>query len=152
MTDKLREAAQMALEALERYVQEDETTKRLGEKTISTLREALAEPTHGCHIDLPEGEYDACVLDEGKPSNCVYARMYGIRAKEMCGEWKPIKLTKPHTNQPERKPLTDEQITEIWAAKVRYHAAPIGSTDLEFARAIERAHGIGTEKGESHGR
>lgn len=46
-----------------------------------------------------------------------------------------------------REPLTDEQITEIWAAKVRYHAAPIGSTDLEFARDIERAHGIGTEKG-----
>ena len=40
------------------------------------------------------------------------------------------------------EPMTDEQITEIWAAKVRYHAAPIGSTDLEFARDIERAHGI----------
>ena len=47
-------------------------------------------------------------------------------------------------------PLTDEQITEIWAAKVRYHAAPIGSTDLEFARDIERAHGIGIKKGDSH--
>ena len=47
------------------------------------------------------------------------------------------------------EPMTDEQITEIWAAKVRYHAAPIGSTDLEFARDIERAHGI--KKGDSHG-
>ena len=55
MTDKLRTAAQMALEALERYVQEDDicegmegnepwiATKRLGEKTINILREALAE-------------------------------------------------------------------------------------------------------------
>ena len=50
-----------------------------------------------------------------------------------------------------RQPLTDEQITEIWAAKVRYHAAPIGSTDLEFARDIERAHGIGIKKENGHG-
>jgi len=42
----------------------------------------------------------------------------------------------------ERKPLTDEQITAIWSEKPRWHAAPIGETDLEFARAIERAHGI----------
>ncbi|WP_146033759.1 hypothetical protein [Alicycliphilus denitrificans] len=38
--------------------------------------------------------------------------------------------------------LTDEQITAIWAAKPRYHAEPIGYTDLEFARDIEAAHGI----------
>ena len=42
----------------------------------------------------------------------------------------------------EREPLTDEQIAAIWAQKPRYHAAPIGKTDIEFARAIERAHGI----------
>ena len=44
-------------------------------------------------------------------------------------------------------PLTDEQIAAIWAQKPRYHAAPIGETDIEFARAIEAAHGI---KGGQH--
>ena len=48
-------------------------------------------------------------------------------------------------------PLTDEQIAAIWAQKPRYHAAPIGRTDIEFARAIEAAHGIGIKKGDSHG-
>jgi hypothetical protein len=47
--------------------------------------------------------------------------------------------------QAAKAPLTDEQITAIWSEKPRWHAAPIGETDLEFARAIERAHGIGEE-------
>lgn len=38
-----------------------------------------------------------------------------------------------------REPLTGEQIAAIWAQKPRYHAAPIGKTDIEFARAIEAA-------------
>ncbi len=42
-------------------------------------------------------------------------------------------------------PLTDEQIEAVWAAKPRYHAPPVGQTDIEFARAIEAAHGIGKE-------
>ena len=44
-------------------------------------------------------------------------------------------------------PLTDEQIAAIWAQKPRYHAAPIGQTDMEFARAIEAAHSIGIKGG-----
>ncbi len=47
--------------------------------------------------------------------------------------------------------LTDGQIEAIWREKPRYHAAPIGVTDIEFARAIERAHGIGIKDGDSHG-
>ena len=40
------------------------------------------------------------------------------------------------TAPPQRKPLTDEEITEIWGQKPRWHAPPIGSTDIEFARAV----------------
>lgn len=47
---------------------------------------------YGCHIDLPEGEYDACVLDEGDPENCVYASRYGEEGRKKCGEWKPVKV------------------------------------------------------------
>ena len=53
-----------------------------------------------------------------------------------CNESDPLK----------REPLTDEQITSIWNSKPRWHAPPIGVTDIEFARAIEAAHGI---KGEA---
>jgi hypothetical protein len=48
---------------------------------------------YACHIDLEEGiAPDACVLDTGRPEDCVYARKYGDNAREHCGEWKPIKL------------------------------------------------------------
>lgn len=33
--------------------------------------------------------------------------------------------------------LSDDQIVSIWGREPRYHAAPIGSTDIAFARAIE---------------
>lgn len=47
--------------------------------------------------------------------------------------------------------LTDGQIDAIWREKPRYHAAPIGVTDIEFARDIEAAaHGIGIKKGSLH--
>lgn len=48
--------------------------------------------------------------------------------------------------------LTDGQIDAIWREKPRYHAAPIGVTDIEFARDIEAAaHGIGIKKGDRNG-
>jgi hypothetical protein len=43
-----------------------------------------------------------------------------------------------------RKPLTDEEIDKAWEWSQR--SSPIGVTRLTvFARAIERAHGIGAE-------
>jgi hypothetical protein len=43
-----------------------------------------------------------------------------------------------------RKPLTDEQIDKAWEWAQR--SSPIGVTRLTvFARAIERAHGIGVK-------
>jgi hypothetical protein len=53
-----------------------------------------------------------------------------------------------YTHPPQRKPLTDEEI-ELLAVK---HAPPIDPAFakdddfIEFARAIERAHGIGGEE------
>jgi len=38
---------------------------------------------------------------------------------------------------PARKPLTDEQINTLWVNQ--------GSSKINFARAIERAHGIGDD-------
>ena len=44
-----------------------------------------------------------------------------------------------------RKPLTDEEIDKAWEWAQR--SSPIGVTRLiVFARAIERAHGIGAEE------
>ena len=48
----------------------------------------------------------------------------------------------PLYTQPPRREwrgLTDEEISEIFEAKPRYHYPPICETDREFARAIEAA-------------
>lgn len=44
----------------------------------------------------------------------------------------------PATVQPQREPMTDEEITEI-----TFELLKVGASMHEFARAIERAHGIG---------
>ena len=43
-----------------------------------------------------------------------------------------------YTRPPKRQPLTDEKLRAMWA-----NYAPIVGGVLEFARAIEAAHGIG---------
>jgi len=47
---------------------------------------------YGCHIDLPEGEHDNCVLDGGNHDDCIYTRAHGEDGRKKCGEWKPIKI------------------------------------------------------------
>ena len=52
-----------------------------------------------------------------------------------------VKVTPYYTHQPERQPLTAPQIHELdWPNDVAFEEI------LEFARAIERAHGIGGEE------
>ena len=53
----------------------------------------------------------------------------------------PIVPPRTFVNSMMRKPLTDEKLRAMW---VNY--APIVGGVLEFARAIERAHGIGEAK------
>jgi hypothetical protein len=71
------------------------------QNAINILDAALAEPVeHRCHLEIetmPDGfEPDGCVLDGGNPDHCMYAKRYGDKAREHCGEWKPfIKKVKP---------------------------------------------------------
>ena len=51
-----------------------------------------------------------------------------------------VRQTKLYTAPPRRQPLTDEKLRAMW---VNY--APIVGGVLEFARAIEAAHGIGVD-------
>lgn len=66
------------------------------EQAAEMLREAgwivtpPAAQKYGCFCDLfamnPGTEPDGCVIDEGRPQDCIYAR--GIKRKEQCQEWK----------------------------------------------------------------
>ena len=65
---------------------------------MEILEAALATPApHGCHVDLEDGvEPDGCVLDEGKPMNCIYAMRLHREGKDKtaCEYWKPIEVKK----------------------------------------------------------
>ena len=59
----------------------------------------------------------------------------------LCDRLRGEEHEKPlYTAPPKRKPLTDEKLRAMW---VNY--APIVGGVLEFARAIEKAHGIGVD-------
>lgn len=45
----------------------------------------------GCHCDLEEGMVpDGCVMDDGRPQDCVYAKP-GMH-KQQCKYWLPVTL------------------------------------------------------------
>jgi hypothetical protein len=46
---------------------------------------------YGCHVDLCDGDKpDGCVIDEGRPQDCVYASR--LNDKQSCSFWRPIML------------------------------------------------------------
>ena len=112
------EALKLALEALT-YIYTETTADEdeLIDEAITAIKEALAQTQ----------EPVACVqdLDEVKRKHLVYEK--GM-------DWKDPLYTTP----PQRKPLTDEQIVEIytnWESKK-------GTSWADLMRAVEAAHDI----------
>lgn len=131
--NKQREALQVALEALEDY-QANGAPFFKCDSAVSAIREALAEP-------------------EQKPVAVVTSQT-GDPAMTMSWHHEPALPigTKLYTAPPARKPLTDEQIDaefdrECWVTVVFADGTKGIALDKvtarDFARAIERAHGIG---------
>ena len=132
------EALQMALDALEyskSYLDAladlHGTSKRAKpgstswnvDRAVAACREALAqkdeqEPIGEAHSYESTTRYTHCIWD---------AKVVPVG-------------TKLYTAPPKRQPLTDEKLRAMW---VNY--APIVGGVIEFARAIEAAHGIGAE-------
>lgn len=130
---KQREALQVVLEALEDY-QANGAPFFKCDSAVSAIREALAEP-------------------EQEPV-AVVASQTGDPAMTMSWHHEPALPigTKLYTAPPARKPLTDEQIDaefdrECWVTVVFADGTKGIALDKvtarDFARAIERAHGIG---------
>ncbi len=135
------EALQMALEWIEA---QPEPRMISAAKVVQSLRAALA------------------LTDEQEPVAYLYTLEYGQSTYDkkvsihqlnypfgVCGAdylakndegVSYVRQTKLYTAPPKRKPLTDEKLRAMW---VNY--APIVGGVLEFARAIEKAHGIGVD-------
>ena len=163
MTD-LRTAAQQALEALEKLVVGSEYEEAVeAEQAIDALRAALAEP-----VQEPDpGEYHGWVLREvlfekGEPvghrepvqepvakvelmltgGNAGLATRIVEIDDHLRERLRPGQLL--YTAPPQRKPLTEEEIIDLWAGVSDPESPDISMID--FARAIERAHGIGEHR------
>jgi hypothetical protein len=116
----LREAAQQALEALEKY---DRVS------ALEFLRTALAEPEQkpvACVTGAYAGHFTVV------PTNPALVLTTGMAL---------------YTHPPQRKPLTDEEI--LLDEVLRYYfgcnggAGPVSQKGVKIIRAVERAHGIG---------
>lgn len=122
------EALKLALEALEEAwyhvgtFQPTEKAIDLYDEARAAIKEALAQP-----------EQEPVAILHRYPSKCRMTVEYTDEITEVReGSW-PL-----YTTPPQSKPLTDEEIILIVAECAASHQ----HTDIHFARAIERAHGI----------
>lgn len=114
-----KEAMKLALEALERYQVKRQDFERFAD-VIAALEKALAKQEQGepfCWYDMEHGEIRDVEWNRLKPT---YE-----------GVWRPL-----YTTPQQRKPLTDDEIYEM------YNEPRSDAEMIAFARAIEAAHGI----------
>jgi len=121
---KQREAMEMALDALEDIFGEI----KIDVTAINMLREALAEPEQEPVAWMYHG-----ILHTGTPHDrrLIWRPEY----MDALSASKGAKATPLYTAPSARKPLTDNTLWEMWVESP--------SDVMRFARAIERAHGIG---------
>ena len=127
MTD-LRTAAQQVLEALEWYRQEyrdiDGGTRfDWTDKAAKDLRAALAQQAEPVAWMYPD-DYAGILKHQSRAE---------VFQKAWCN---PAVCVPLYTAPPQRKPLTDEEIEQLLSKYERNYDM------VNFARAIERAHGI----------
>ena len=129
-----KEALKLALEALQ--VATTPLTKDRQEvlRAITAIKEALAQPDQGEPVALTIYRGELCYKSQSDDQSF--------------GMWCPVTQdlpfpegTKFYTIQPQRKPLTDEQIEEIAEGYLVDYRIPAGCA-WNFARDIEATHGI----------
>ena len=142
-----REALKLALEALKYPLNQShenfnvDMAELLAHRAITAIKEALAQPEHEwvrgecvkCGQSMEQPEQEPVAILHRYPSKCRMTVEYTDEITEVReGSW-PL-----YTTPPQSKPLTDEEIILIVAECAASHQ----HTDIHFARAIERAHGI----------
>ena len=149
--NKQREALELALEALEDY-QTNGAPFFKCDSAVKAIREALAEPDQ--ELEFWPGDVLICKEDDSKVTvvngnrgslQLMNGKIAIAWSDTVGGEYtiEQIKEMFYHAEKPEqdappaRKPLTDEELLSIWRMR------DYRGYSFEFARAIEKAHGIG---------
>jgi len=146
MTNEERKVIELALEALQfalhvGFPESSESQIKKGEKAyqqhraaITAIKEALAQPDQ----------------DEVDIRSRLYQRIHELETQLAQPEQEPVKMVAYNCTcgrtmkfesvhgvvAPQRKPLTDEEIQELWESTASYYNV------CDFAKAIEAAHGI----------
>lgn len=144
----LRKAAQAALEALE--LLHDADTAGSTPKLITLARKARDEAIVALRTALAEPQPEPVATEFHNPwraslENCISGDNY-LRSSEYhklieeLDDLYRMRLAAPQAQQP----LTDEGIAWLWSWSASSDAEQTATTQQHaFARAIERAHGIG---------
>jgi len=119
------EALKLALEAFGEIAWSNETQwqRDRAKKAITTLKQALEQT-------------------EPEPVECHTCKGLG-RIYMGCGSWihcDTCNTTGKATTPPKRRPLTDEEIADLWSAQI-FHIVDL-KLAKDFVRDIEAAHGI----------
>lgn len=143
----LKQAAKAACATLDYAAEVADRPGLMGEceKAASALRAALAEadePVAAQHRfrhpqkTMPDwGPWQPCVIRKNRPAWEIDSQGYEVEYRVL------------YTHPPRREPLTDEAILDLWSWASTHEAEQTATTQQHaFARAIERAHGIGTDE------
>ena len=132
-----REALKLALEALKYPLNQShenfnvDMAELLAHRAITAIEEALAQP------EQEPVAWRNAAIRVGEDLCSVGPFGYYDMTAEQWLDW-ALSVVTVHAPPPQRKPLTDEEIILIVAECAASHQ----HTDIHFARAIERAHGI----------
>jgi hypothetical protein len=141
----LREAAQQALEALEKVTREllavrEQLAERGGRPTTNVFHQRLWDSSFDAYTNhaIPVAEALRTALAEPEQEPVAWKdTTYGNLHHQNFGGCIPL-----YTHPPQRKPLTDEEVIEHFQTQV-----DTGSllSFVDGVRYAERAHGIGGE-------
>lgn len=154
----IREAAQRAMEAWQTATYGHPSHHKATLLAMTALRAALAEPVQsaeanigclGMPVNTPVTPPQRTAEPVQEPFCYVYEydSPYGLHREFYPREYngmKPSRTVPLYTAPPPRKPLTDEKVCDLWSWSMTTEAERTATTQQHaFARAIERAHGIG---------
>ena len=129
----LREAAQQALEALYEETAWFGPTPK-GAAAIAALKAALAQQ------DEPVQEPVAWIQPDHLQKARIAPFLCRVEPTQRCADFVPLYLAPPQC-----KPLKDEEIDAEWRELDGEVSTMFMRVLRKFARAIERAHGIGEQ-------
>ena len=140
----LRQAAQQALKEMDDHMYRADTHEFYEAK--EALRAALAEPEQEPFMVVaPECAERGCMAHDDRVDGSGVVLHFREKQEPQTTHWEGCEAVHPECKVTPRKPLTDDEMRECAQAMNAEPLAEGWPELIKFARAIERAHGIGEQ-------